>query len=293
MGRGKHLNAALNTLPPQFFPKKRSFPGFQLLIMAPFTIPKDFLSGPGPKIEKKDVEFGYTDLPEYEGRHATILDNAFSKSECDILVQAAESQSNGTWEQAMINVGGGRQALMTDSRDCGRIIWDDKDIVEKIWSRVKGSVLEVEYLKRMPRVTGKRIALSGETWKMTRLNERMRFLKYCEGQYFKRMYYLYPLTVYALIFSAHNDGSYVTPDHKEISFFTLHLYLNESTPANKLEGGATTFHSYDMQRSLDVEPKIGRVLIFQHRDLLHSGADVSGGIKLTLRTDLMYAKLEE
>ena len=93
--------------------------------------------------------------------------------------------------------------------------------------------------------------------------------------------------------SAHNDGSYVTPDGKERSMFTLHLYLNEPTPANKLEGGATTFHSYDMQRSFDVEPKVGRVLIFQHRDLLHSGADVTGGIKLTLRTDLMYAKLEQ
>lgn len=46
-----------------------------------------------------------------------------------------------------------------------------------------------------------------------------------------------------------------------------------------------------MERSLDVEPKVGRVLIFQHRDLLHSGADVTGGIKLTLRTDLTYEKM--
>lgn len=164
--------------------------------MAPFTVPKDFLSGPGPKIEKSDVEFRYTELPEYEGRYATILDKVFTKSECDILVQAAEAQSNGTWEQALINVGGGEQALITDSRDCGRIIWDDKDVVEKIWSRVKDSVLEIEYLKRMPRVTGNMIALLGETWKMTRLNERMRFLKYGEGQYFKRMYHLYTTRLY-------------------------------------------------------------------------------------------------
>ena len=93
--------------------------------------------------------------------------------------------------------------------------------------------------------------------------------------------------------SAHQDGSYETPDCKEMSFYTLHLYLNEATPTNKLEGGATTFHSYDMQRSFDVVPKIGRVLIFQHRDLLHSGAEVSGGIKLTLRTDIMYEKMKK
>lgn len=46
----------------------------------------------------------------------------------------------------------------------------------------------------------------------------------------------------------------------------------------------------NMQRQFDVEPKTGRVLIFQHRDLLHSGADVTSGIKLTLRTDLLYRK---
>lgn len=48
--------------------------------------------------------------------------------------------------------------------------------------------------------------------------------------------------------------------------------------------------SMNMQRQFDVEPKTGRVLIFQHRGLLHSGADVTSGIKLTLRTDLMYRK---
>lgn len=101
------------------------------------------------------------------------------------------------------------------------------------------------------------------------------------------------MTAYTLTSIAHNDGCFETPDCKEISFFTIHLYLNESTPANKLGGGETTFHSYDMQRSFDVEPKVGRVLIFQHRDLLHSGADVTGGIKLTLRTDIMYERMEK
>jgi len=93
--------------------------------------------------------------------------------------------------------------------------------------------------------------------------------------------------------AAHCDGSFATKGNEEISFYTLHLYLNESSPDSRLEGGATTFHSYNMQRSLDVVPKVGRVLIFQHRNLLHSGADVTGGIKVTLRTDLMYKKMVE
>lgn len=93
--------------------------------------------------------------------------------------------------------------------------------------------------------------------------------------------------------TAHYDGSYATPGNKEITFYTLHLYLNESSPESEsgvLEGGATTFHSDDMRRTLDVSPKIGRVLIFQHKGLLHSGADVTSGIKMTLRTDLLYTK---
>lgn len=246
--------------------------------MATTAIPHDFLLGPGrPKILKAVVDFDHTDLPEYKGRYAVVLDNVFTKDECDTLVRAAEAQSKGAWEQAMINIGGGEQALMTDSRDCGRIIWDDADIVERIWSRIKGHVPEVEYLKDMARVTGYGPVKRGETLKMSRLNERMRFLKYEEGQYFR----------------PHCDGSYVTPDGKEISFYTMHLYLNEATASNRLEGGATTFHSYNMQRWFDVEPKAGRVLIFQHRDLLHSGDDVTGGIKMTLRTDLMYEKVKE
>ena len=35
-------------------------------------------------------------------------------------------------------------------------------------------------------------------------------------------------------------------------------------------------------------PEAGRVLIFQHRDLVHSGDDVLNGVKYTMRTDLMY-----
>jgi hypothetical protein len=55
-----------------------------------------------------------------------------------------------------------------------------------------------------------------------------------------------------------------------------------------LRGGATTFHSFNRQRRFDVDPKIGRVLIFQHKRLLHSGDEVSAGIKYTMRSDVMF-----
>lgn len=91
---------------------------------------------------------------------------------------------------------------------------------------------------------------------------------------------------------AHFDGSYTDEKTGEISFYTLHLYLNDSTSADKLDGGSTVFHSWgDTKQEIGVEPKAGRVLIFQHDGLLHSGGEVRGGVKLTMRTDLLYKKV--
>ena len=96
---------------------------------------------------------------------------------------------------------------------------------------------------------------------------------------------------YGIETSAHLDGTYRTKEGK-ISFFTLHLYLNEPDEDSLLEGGATTFHAMDWSgRHLDVSPKAGRVLLFQQKGLLHSGADVTRGTKFTMRTDVMYKKL--
>ena len=75
-----------------------------------------------------------------------------------------------------------------------------------------------------------------------------------------------------------NPASTLTPASEEAAPF----------PELLIKGGATTFHSNDMARRLDVDPKAGRVLIFQHRGLLHSGDEVLEGIKYTMRTDLLF-----
>ena len=93
---------------------------------------------------------------------------------------------------------------------------------------------------------------------------------------------------------AHCDGSYTTPDNNETSYYTLHLYLNDSekySSESKLKGGATTFHSMSMWKSVDVDPKAGRVLLFQQRGLLHSGEEVLNGTKVTMRTEIMYERV--
>lgn len=103
---------------------------------------------------------------------------------------------------------------------------------------------------------------------------------------------LYALSLHILTHTAHCDGAYETPDGTERSYFTLHLYLNDAVEKHgvrQLEGGATTFFSGNLDQRIDVEPKAGRVLLFQHRNLIHSGDDVISGTKYTLRTDIMYA----
>lgn len=124
----------------------------------------------------------------------------------------------------------------------------------------------------------------------TGLNERLRFLKYGPGEFFEK----------------HCDGCFRREisngsggGGEEFSLFTLHLYLNDDdadgdTDGKGLVGGATSFFSpwnraqSEVVKEVKVKPKIGRVLIFQQADLLHSGEEVIEGLKLTMRTDIMY-----
>jgi hypothetical protein len=68
--------------------------------------------------------------------------------------------------------------------------------------------------------------------------------------------------------------------------------LNDSVAAvgqdADLVGGATSFLSGDGKRKVDVDPKAGRVLIFQHHRLYHAGDDVVKGTKYAMRTDIQY-----
>lgn len=85
----------------------------------------------------------------------------------------------------------------------------------------------------------------------------------------------------------HCDGSYVDPNTGQQSFLTFHLYLSDETT---VKGGATRFFAY--RKHWDVEPKLGRVLVFQHGGLVHSGVEIDYGEKVTVRTDVMYEKVE-
>ncbi|KAL9580581.1 MAG: hypothetical protein Q9212_004411 [Teloschistes hypoglaucus] len=242
-----------------------------------YQLPRNFLSGLSPNIEKEIINFKDTELPEYEGYYACILDNVLTAEECTNLIRAAKARSYGEWEHAMINTGYGGQQVDPETRSCGRIIWSNQQLVSKIWARCREHVPEILELKDRRDITGHGFLTQGWTYRMTRLNDSMRFLRYLDGNYFR----------------PHYDANFKAEESRETSFITLHLYLNESDEDSILEGGATTFHATDWSgRHVDVVPKVGRVLLFQQRGLLHSGADVTRGVKYTMRTDVMYQKSE-
>ena len=217
--------------------------------------------------------------------------------------------------------------MSVDSRKSGRVIFDSSDVAGRLLDRLMPFMreCEIDVVKNRPLVTGLGPAKRGEALRLSRLNERLRFLRYEGGDYFR----------------PHWDGCYVTPDGKEKSLFTIHLYLNgdgeqdmeELKPhiertekknwlfqkdgdidltdvgseevevgnegyhsalesldkSDTLLGGATSFaDGFTSKDSVRIFPKTGSVLIFQQRNLFHSGDDVFRGVKYTLRTDVMY-----
>jgi len=106
---------------------------------------------------------------------------------------------------------------------------------------------------------------------MCSVNERLSFLQYGPGNFFR----------------PHSDGQLELNEGRK-SRVTLQIYLNDEG----LEGGATRIWGNDMRRFIDIEPKIGRVLIFQQRDVFHSGEEVTKGLKYAMRSDFMFETID-
>ncbi|CAN8106136.1 unnamed protein product [Discula destructiva] len=267
------------------------------------SIPADFLSLSSPPPDKRPttltpIDWINTVLSEYNGRYAVVLDNVVSPSECQELIKLAEASVDmsrvaegvrNPWKPAMVAAGSGYEVLHSTYRNSDRIVWDRQEVVDRLWARcMQGDVGEslrekLDILDNDDKVVG--ITRKGRHWKeesqrweMRRPNKRMRFLKYGPGQFFR----------------PHCDSHYGEEVEGKIfkTFFTIHLYLNDSVAEAgeeaELVGGATSFVSGDAKRKMNVDPKAGRVLIFQHRGLSHAGDDVVRGTKYTMRAEIMH-----
>uniref|UniRef100_A0A8H7K5W4 Prolyl 4-hydroxylase alpha subunit domain-containing protein n=1 Tax=Bionectria ochroleuca TaxID=29856 RepID=A0A8H7K5W4_BIOOC len=250
-------------------------------------IPDDFLQGPSAlPVTLTHVPFTSSPVPEYDGCFALVLDNVISRDECQELIKLAEQSATPAnsdaegfcpWRSAMVSLGPGVEASAKGYRESDRIVWDEQEITDRIWARCCQAEGLQDQLARVEEGGDSRVGRPSRKWEFRRINARMRFLRYSVGNFFK----------------AHTDGPFWYEDgEREFqTHYTVHLYLNDSveaSPDSELVGGATAFLSRDRQRRVDVNPKAGSALVFQHSKLLHEGSVVQAGQKFTVRMDLLY-----
>ncbi|ESK88020.1 oxidoreductase domain-containing protein [Moniliophthora roreri MCA 2997] len=267
-------------------------------------------------MDAKLIDFASSSLASsYTGFYAKIIDDAFTPAECDELINLATSHPSG-WKPAGLRTEKDHETVHRNFRNSDRVLVVDENVSKKIFERLKPFVEEelaqIEPKGRWAGITGKADRKQGPTWQLDSVNPRLSFLRYGPGHYFK----------------PHCDGlnELAVEDGTLKSFVTLHLYLSDnttpyplpdvlenaenecggtiygnttSTPLacrsnddnNELAGGATRFWTPNKKHFLDVEPKIGRVLVFQQRMLIHSGEEVTSGLKYTMRSDFMFREL--
>lgn len=152
-------------------------------------IPDFFLSSPPEKpITTHPIDFANSPLPQYDGHTAIVLDNVLSPEECKELLSLAEAsvprpdESAPAWKPALISAGPGWEAPAPGYRESDRIIWNQQTVVDRLWERCMLS----EGLRELLAVVPPQPYMKGGKWVFSRFNERMRFLKYSPGQFFKR-----------------------------------------------------------------------------------------------------------
>jgi len=219
-------------------------------------------------------KFDWTALgfKSWDDQLAIVIDNAFSEEDCQKLISAAEE--SGPWEVAAVNGPGGIGYVNVSYRNSSRILFDTPELADWIMQKLLPYAPELETASsdRFNDILGSR---GTKKVQLSKVNERLRFLKYGPGQFFK----------------PHCDGAYFPPDESEISYYTIQIYL--SGDAESLQGGATRFMTggYKPKRFIDVPPRVGRVLIFEQDSLFHSGEEVISGEKIAVRTEFMYKPL--
>lgn len=233
----------------------------------------------------------------YNGFYLKVLDDFFTSEECAEFIALAESDDS--WKQAAVHYGLGatENYVNTDYRNSERILRFDHEAAENLYQRLLPYVQELVEIKQGDEwagIIGQPKYVSG-TWKLVgyvppficikigerglikhfcSLNERLSFLRYEPGHYFR----------------GHCDGQLELPDGRK-SRVTIQIYLGDE----EVEGGATRIFGgrRNDQAFVDIEPKKGRVLIFQQRGLFHSGEEVTKGVKYAVRSDFMFRHTED
>jgi len=220
--------------------------------------PPDFALRKDPTLQHERMTIEELSVPRMgPSRFAHVLRHAIDEEDCGSLIASVNAKG---FTPALLNVGMDQQRLMPLVRDGHRVIVDSPELTAWLFEVLR------PYL---PEELEDGYRLSG-------LNERLRFLCYTPGQ----------------SFDEHMDGCYRRPHgHPQAgdrSRITVQIYLHD-VPAHC--GGATTFFP-GRSAAVAHQPEAGSVLLFT-QDLTHEGSLVKAGIKYTLRTEAMYTKRKD
>lgn len=185
---------------------------------------------------------------------ARVVRGVLSEEQCAMLLSASNDKQ---FTPALLNLGGGQQALATNIRDGYRAIVDSPEVAAWLFQ-----VLHPFIPARLH-----------DGSRLVELNERLRFLCYTPGQ----------------IFHEHLDGAYQRPHgharQGDVSRVTIHLYLHDIP---KTFGGALTFFPSSLE-PVYCQPEAGTAVIFT-QDLPNEDSPVKQGFKCYLRAEAMYER---
>jgi len=215
-----------------------------------------FIERKDPMIQRQKTSVEELDVPKTGPTHwARIVRGVFDEDDCAELISCINRKG---FTPALLNIGGGRQALEPSARNGHRAIVESLEM-----SRWLLEVIRPYLPETFQRGT------------LIDLNERCRVLCYTPGQEFP----------------SHYDGCFhrSAPDPRagDRSMITVQVYLHD-VPAGS--GGETTFMRERRGReeaAVSCQPCAGSVLIFT-QNLLHEGSLLKKGLKYTLRTEAMY-----
>ncbi|KAJ8080088.1 hypothetical protein AAF712_013205 [Marasmius tenuissimus] len=270
----------------------------------------------------KTLDFSSTSLAScYSGFYAKILDDVFTPTECAELVKLAASQIDG-WKPAGLSTREEKQTVHRNFRNSERTLVIDEAVSQKIFDRLRPLVEEIAVIEPnepWAGITGKAGRKQGPTWALDSISTRLSFLRYGPGHYFKphcdglnesengSLKSFVTLHLYLtdetsiseedefFTCSETQTGTYNQSDtvYDGVTHSSIEPADEHDNPRQPLEGGTTRFWSPNKKEFLDVEPKIGRVLVFQQRMLIHSGEEVKSGMKYTMRGDFMFREAKK
>ena len=185
-------------------------------------------------------------------KFAIILDNVFTKDECDSLIELSEKNPTN-YKNVPIHY------FFQQEKPNKGWVNVDKNLADTFFDKMK-SFIPIDY-KGLP-VIG--------------LNERLSFLKYSPGEYNPRSE--------NGIDDNNNDDLIFS---REVKYLIAIIYLND---LKEEDGGATFFYKdteNGVYQDYCVIPKVGRVLLFEDY-FNHEGSILYNGLKYCIHTYIMY-----